>query len=407
MKKIFALLCLLLPLSTQAETVTMGSDAFAGTANGQLVFTQDGVTWTLSGGIGVSTYRERTGGSFLNPVYTTYYQLDATKNVVYTLTFDCEDERKQVVVSKAEVTVKAGWGTTFVITDENGNQGKKTVALGGTGTAEAEVNSTAGFTFSGDTDDYNIRSITLTYTLEDIPNTSLTISENDNYAATAEGTFGTVVLDRRFASGWNTICLPFSVKASDICAGAAAQKFTGYSAENGLQFAPVTKIVKGGFGGLQDIEVEGEMEAGVPYLIWFPEDVEAGRTFKNVAVTAGGPQSVEFGDVTFTGNYETQFSMAGLYGVAVAEDGIGRIMRGGENTTLRSTRAYFRISEQHTGSLAVHTAAFGEDKGQTTAVAHTETAGAQAGTAYDLAGRRVNKTTKGLYIVGGRKMLAR
>ncbi|MCH5180993.1 MAG: hypothetical protein J1F06_00035 [Prevotellaceae bacterium] len=217
----------------------------------------------------------------------------------------------------------------------------------------------------------------------------LTISDETTYDGTAEGMFDAVVLDRDFVKGWNTVCLPFDVTASDLCTGATAQEFASYNAESGLNFTIVN----------------GTMQAGKPYLVFFPQAVSSDLMFENKAVTTGQPTSVSHDGVTFTGNYTAEMPMTGLYGVVLCEDGRGRIMRGGSETTLRSTRAYFTLpADLQTASLNINLQQIGD--GTTTGIGATQTAGGDEA-AYDLTGRRVQKTTQGLYIVGGRKVIVK
>ena len=217
----------------------------------------------------------------------------------------------------------------------------------------------------------------------------LTISDETTYDGTAEGMFDAVVLDRDFVKGWNTVCLPFDVTASDLCTGATAQEFASYNAESGLNFTIVN----------------GTMQAGKPYLVFFPQAVSSDLMFENKAVTTGQPTSVSHDGVTFTGNYTAEMPMTGLYGVVLCEDGRGRIMRGGSETTLRPTRAYFTLpADLQTASLNINLQQIGD--GTTTGIGATQTAGGDEA-AYDLTGRRVQKTTQGLYIVGGRKVIVK
>lgn len=193
-----------------------------------------------------------------------------------------------------------------------------------------------------------------------------------------------VALQRTFKAGWNTVCLPFDYSLITFGGNAKAQAFVSATAE-GLNFESVE-----------------EMKANVPYLLYLPNDITTPLYF-GVNVAPATPQSVTYGDFTFTGTYEPM-SMAGKYGVATV-DGVDKIVKGGANATVKGTRAYFTSTNANIKEMPLLI------DGVATGVAGVQAAEDAAYDVYTLTGIQVRKgaTTlgglpKGIYIVNGKKM---
>lgn len=206
------------------------------------------------------------------------------------------------------------------------------------------------------------------------------------YEATLSGVRD-VVLRRAFKAGWNTVCLPFGTRPEDICPGARAQAFTSCD-ERGLNFTRVDK-----------------MEAGTPYLLYCPQAVPQGKTFRKATLAAGGPEAVTHGDFTFTGTYDAETDMAGKYGVARI-DGRDKITKGAPGSTLKGTRAYFTTTGADVQSVNLNFA-----DGEATGIEAAQD-GARAATfdVYTLSGAQVRRAARtldglrpGTYIVNGKK----
>lgn len=209
----------------------------------------------------------------------------------------------------------------------------------------------------------------------------LTITD-DACTLAASGLYN-IVLQRQFKKGWNTVCLPYAVTPAALGAS-VAQAFSGADA-TGLIFAAVEN-----------------MEAHTPYLIFFDNAVSY-EQYAAGQVEAATPQSVTYGDFTFTGTYEPM-SMAGKYGVATV-DGVDKIVKGGANATVKGTRAYFTSTNANIKEMPLLI------DGVATGVAGVQAAEDAAYDVYTLTGIQVRKgaTTlgglpKGIYIVNGKKM---
>lgn len=216
----------------------------------------------------------------------------------------------------------------------------------------------------------------------------ITISD-DQDVSTTEDANAKVIMTRTFKKGWNTICLPFNTTAEALGA-AKVQKLTNCT--NDL---------------INFQNVDGNMEWNTPYLIYFNE--EKAFTSENPFIFAGkvadSNQStrVLFSPIMMIGNYKANFSMKGNYGV-VDQDGVQRIMSGGEGATLGPCRAYFQTSKAGANGMLINFD--GQTTGITSAELNAEGA-AEDAPIYNLQGVRVNHLTKGVYIKGGKKIIVK
>ena len=212
---------------------------------------------------------------------------------------------------------------------------------------------------------------------------------NDQQAVTADEV-GTkdVILNRSFAQGWNTVCLPFNVKPTEIAEGAKAQKFFGVNA-NALNFAEVT-----------------EMQANTPYLFFAPQTIASGKVLKNKNVVEGVAKSVTKEGYTFCGTY-TLTDMQGKYGVANVE-GVQKIMRGAAGSSLAGTRAYFTTTNTKANGMRINLGGNG-----ITGINQINAENIQnAAAVYNLQGVKVSNhgTTNlpaGIYIMQGKKVIVK
>ena len=203
-----------------------------------------------------------------------------------------------------------------------------------------------------------------------------------------------VEFNRSFPAGWSTICLPFATTVKALGA-TQAQEFTAF-ANNTLEFTKVST---------------GELAANTPYLIHFKQakDLSAAPIYAPMTVESSTPKAVTFGNVTFTGNYTAGMSMEGYYGVA-DQNGSQYIMKGGSNSTLGSTSAYFSVA-----GAAAEVNRLALDLDGVTAIGGVETEGAEdAFDVYSISGVKVRTGAtnldglqRGLYIVNGKKVLVK
>lgn len=224
----------------------------------------------------------------------------------------------------------------------------------------------------------------------------LTISPSTSLEVSNATGLTNVVMNRTFAAGWNTYCMPFDYNLSSLSAEAKAQEFVssnGYS----LTFEAVN---------------DGVLKANVPYLVYFPAETTVGTTeaplYFVTNVASYQPTPVEHNGFTFVGNYEASKSMEGLYGVA-SEGDVQKIMLGTASSTLPATCAYFTApTGQNANGLRI---CF--DGGEVTGINQVNGAQAQsAGAVYNLQGIKVsnrgtNNLPAGLYIMQGKKVIVK
>lgn len=216
----------------------------------------------------------------------------------------------------------------------------------------------------------------------------ITISDDQDVSTTGDDN-AKVIMTRTFKKGWNTICLPFSTTAEALGA-AKVQKLT-YCTNDLINFQ----------------SVEGNMEWNTPYLIYFDEEKpftsEKPFIFAGKVTNSNESTRVLFSPITMIGNYKANFSMKGYYGV-VDQDGVQRIMSGGEGATLGPCRAYFQTSKAGANGMLI--SFDGQTTGITAAELNAEGA-AEDAPIYNLQGVRVNHLTKGVYIKGGKKIIVK
>lgn len=216
-----------------------------------------------------------------------------------------------------------------------------------------------------------------------------TITIGANASVSTEAGVNNVIVNRTFAKGWNTVCLPFDVAVASLQA-TKAQEFVSSNGSS-LTFNEVA---------------DGVLKANVPYLVFFDNEV-SDPFYYGGKVEATNPTPVEHNGFTFVGNYEASKSMEGLYGVA-SEGDVQKIMLGTAGSTLPATCAYFTTKNLNANGLRI---CF--DGGEVTGINQVNGAQAQsAGAVYNLQGIKVsNRGTDnlpaGLYIMQGKKVIVK
>lgn len=216
-----------------------------------------------------------------------------------------------------------------------------------------------------------------------------TITIGANASVSTEAGVNNVIVNRTFAKGWNTVCLPFDVAVASLPATTKAQEFVS-SDGSSLTFHEVADVLK----------------ANVPYLVFFSNEV-SDPFYYGGKVEATNPTPVEHNGFTFVGNYEASKSMQGLYGVA-SEGDVQKIMLGTAASKLPATCAYFTTKNLNANGLRI---CF--DGGEVTGINQVNGAQAQsAGAVYNLQGIKVsnrgtNNLPAGLYIMQGKKVIVK
>lgn len=216
-----------------------------------------------------------------------------------------------------------------------------------------------------------------------------TVTIGANASVSTEAGVNNVIVNRTFAKGWNTVCLPFDVAVTSLQA-TKAQEFVSSNGSS-LTFNEVA---------------DGVLKANVPYLVFFDNEV-SDSFYYGGKVEATNPTPVTYNGFTFVGNYEASKSMNGLYGVA-SEGDVQKIMLGTASSTLPATCAYFATKNLNANGLRI---CF--DGGEVTGINQVNGAQAQsAGAVYNLQGIKVsnrgtNNLPAGLYIMQGKKVIVK
>ena len=225
-----------------------------------------------------------------------------------------------------------------------------------------------------------------TYTIEFY---DLIINDGDDINEVGQISGGTVLLNRTFKAGWNTVCLPFPVTAARL--GTSVTTYTlSTPSGDAITFSKTTSNIA----------------KNTPFLANFPSEVNS-ITFTNRTINEDKTPLVKTcGDWTFTGSYEPSISMEGKWGVV--NDG-SKVRKGGASSTLKSTRAYL----EYNGTANVNEMRIIIDGEETTI---TEIDGMPVGNfdVYNLQGVRVRQNVnsldglnKGIYIVNGKKHIVK
>ena len=213
------------------------------------------------------------------------------------------------------------------------------------------------------------------------------LNQSSNVTLSA-GTYN-VTINRTFAQGWNTLCLPFSITPAEIGAK-AAQEFNSVSEGKTLNFAAVS-----------------QMQANVPYLVFF-ENATTSPFYYCGTTQEPSAQDVTHDGITFSGNFAANKNMQSLYGVAKGTDGHQRILLGSAGATLPAMAAFFS-STQPLANMSLRME--GENMTDIEAIQTTEN---EAQTdVYTLQGTRIQPATKGarlpkgIYIINGKKVIVK
>ena len=188
------------------------------------------------------------------------------------------------------------------------------------------------------------------------------------------------------SAGWATTCLPFDVVLPEELTAYALIDVSGV---NGEETGSVSLISKAGIKANQGALLKGD--AGT-YTLSIEETSSNWDANKLSGTTVAKDMSAVEGDVyllTSDGAGSAQLSK-----LALAEEATDA------QKTLPANKAYLNIAPSATRFLVFN---FGDDN--VTAIEGIEAENTADAVVYDLAGRRVQKAQKGLYIVNGKKVI--
>ena len=195
--------------------------------------------------------------------------------------------------------------------------------------------------------------------------------------------------------GWNTIVMPFTLSSSPAymntifgegCSAYAIKSFDNCT----LEFEKVNY-----------------MATTTPFLVYAPnaESHSDGVYLQNVSAGSYNWSHANInqtkGDITFKGTFApiAAPNMEGKYGVTTG----GSIAKGGKNASIKAYHAYFELAPETSVKAISLYVIDGEDI--PTHMGLVQMAEGTDKSVYNLSGQKVEKATKGIYIVNGKKVV--
>ena len=216
----------------------------------------------------------------------------------------------------------------------------------------------------------------------------LALSETDAYEALDRTYYETIKMTRNVVANQNAVCLPFDLTAEQVKAafGENAQVYTFEDVPDG-ENSTINFNTK----------ASNTIEANVPVIVGGATACTE-QTFKGVILKAGDAK-VEGTNFDFVGNY------AGTVKVAANDYFLsgGKLYKSKGETNLKSFRAFIQNKSNTQGEVkmfidGLETGIEAIDNGQMTMDNEV---------IYNVAGQRVNKAQKGIYIVNGKKVVVK
>ena len=304
-----------------------------------------------------------TGTQYVEYTATITMKEMAGKNEELTATFYIDGTQYGEAVTE---TLEANGTKTFTVTF----------------TPEEAISGEASFVVEND--DVKFKSDKIDVTIAAAPTLDETAGDLNNFANW--GSYPVIVLKYSLKAGWNTIILPFAVSDLSVFGeGVKAYSFNGYE------------------GGKLNFNATTSLNAQTPYIL-YAEKNKSEIVFKNVTQFRNSTEAADLrittsNGATFQGTYAPMDAgeMEGKWGITTD----GHIAKGGASATMKGFRAYFELPEGATAPV------LSLEDGPATSIS-LNTASAQAEEVYyDLNGRRVEKPTKGLYIINGKKVMVK
>ena len=304
-----------------------------------------------------------TGTQYVEYTATITMKEMAGKNEELTATFYIDGKQYGEAVTE---TLEANGTKTFTVTF----------------TPEEAISGEASFVVEND--DVKFKSDKIDVTIAAAPTLDETAGDLSNFANW--GSYPVIVLKYSLKAGWNTIILPFAVSDLSVFGeGVKAYSFNGYE------------------GGKLNFNATTSLNAQTPYIL-YAEKTKSEIVFKNVTQFRNSTEAADLrittsNGATFQGTYAPMAAgeMEGKWGITTD----GHIAKGGAKATLKGFRAYFELPEGATAPV------LSLEDGPATSISLTPASAQAEEVYYDLNGRRVEKPTKGLYIINGKKVMVK
>ena len=224
------------------------------------------------------------------------------------------------------------------------------------------------------------------------------LNENSTYTPTAEASAYVTLTRTLPPNKWATIVLPFALTAEQVTStfgeGTKLAQLTGVD-KNNITFSPATA-----------------MNANEPYMIFVPAGLSKAKTINGVTIVEGTPSKTTVSGIDFIGSYDATTDIPASGGTYtyyfVSDNKLWKTASSGDANTMKGTRAYFKVP----GTAAARLKGFVVDNDETTGIGDATRLNDKGKMINDkiffnLSGQRVSKAKKGLYIVGGKKMIVK
>lgn len=213
----------------------------------------------------------------------------------------------------------------------------------------------------------------------------------------------TVQLNRYFFAGYNTLCLPFSLTADQLAVAAKDLKVERLA---GIQQQGETLTLL-----FVECTADG-IQAGMPYLVYSPTSQYLRVKNSDVLTFDSDIKAVRMSDnngnvITFGSGWES-IEKAGRYGIPAEQDVTpleSILIRTSSDQAFLPTRCGFMWDQQSPSAtkLEIKHAAM-SDVTAINAITHDNATDAVS---YDLQGRQLTKSSKGITIQNGKKVLVK
>jgi hypothetical protein len=223
---------------------------------------------------------------------------------------------------------------------------------------------------------------------------NVAMSETEAFAALADIEGANVTMVRNTKVGFNTVALPFDLTNDQV------KEFFGNDA---VVYAYSEESADANNATVEfNTKPAQTIEANVPVLVKATKAVSE-ITADNVTVKAGEAKA-EGTNFDFVGNYAGQIALAeGDF--FIGNDAVYKSEPSIKTTTIKGFRAYIKAKTGGADVKALKLFIDGQAFDYETAIDGIEAAPAQNGAIYNIAGQRVSKAQKGIFIVNGKKVV--
>lgn len=236
---------------------------------------------------------------------------------------------------------------------------------------------------------------------------TLTLTDGNDFYSPVDFTATKATYTRQFTqaatgtAGWSTIVVPFNV--TSVKQGSKVLDWFRNGSDTGKHFW-LKQFNSDGVGTV-NFSYATAFTANTPYIIAVPgNSYGAGwdLTNKNITFEGNGTVKATANTSVSKTNYEFIGMLAGKSVTGYVLNAAGSQFKN-TTATVDPFRAYFKsVGSGSLGSLAI-----GSDDGETTGIKAIDNEQLTIDNYYDLQGRQVATPTKGLYIIGGKKVVVK